>query len=303
MEYKYALAGYRQCLSDQLRIEQGNDAAEYEETTTNELAVQQIAAWLSRNSEHGIDPHKSLLVIGNTGSGKTLLLKAASRFITNVWGVASFGVVSCRSLARSFAVDGYSGDVDKWLDAPHICLDDLGAENPEQVRYGQRTNLMAEIIEHRYDRLMRGQKAWTHFTTNLGVSRLKEYYGSRVMSRLEHMCNVVPCGTSSDARDFRRTAKGVMRKEPAPKNENVYQSMSPEVAHRLLQVLGQRRGQEISIGGGFVPSLKTDVAALEQQAARYSKSDLIALRASFSRERYGTPYVEVLDKYIANAQD
>lgn len=289
-------------LREQIRADQGDPTCEYRLTPTNEKAVLKVAAWLARRDEHGIDHRKSLMLAGNVGSGKSLLLRAASRFITDVWGVPSFGIVSCRTLVRSYAAHGYGEEVTRWMDAPHIGLDDLGAENPEQVRYGTRTNLMAEIIEHRYDRLQRGQKAWTHLTTNLGKDRLQEYYGSRVMSRLSHLCNVVPCGASKDAEDFRKGAKGVMPAGNEPRQQNVYEAISPEVARRLLDMLGAKQPRPDALESrGQSPSLDEDLKRLREFAANMDTTDLQGLRRGLlenNNPSVAKPYILVIDEAL-----
>lgn len=300
LNYDETLAFLRESLTWQLRVDQRDAAAVYRITPTNEIAVRKVAAWLARQPLEGIDTRKSLLLAGNTGTGKTLLMRAASRFILEVWGVESFGVVSCRTLVRSYTEKGYSEDVERWMNAPHICLDDLGAENPEQVRYGQRTNLMAEFLEHRYDMLKRGQRAWTHITTNLDLPKLKEFYGSRVMSRLGEMQNLVPCGTTKDAEDFRIRAKGSMPVEPPKAQANVYEAFSPEIATRLLDAIGRKGPKLQDVGRAeFGPSLESDLARLREYAARMSLEDLQDIRRGLGEQKHSAPYVQVIDQAIA----
>ena len=300
LHYDETLAFLRESLTWQLRVDQRDPAAVYRITPTNEVAVRKVAAWLARQPLEGIDTRKSLLLAGNTGTGKTLLMRAASRFIIEVWGLESFGVVSCRTLARSYAESGYGEEVDRWMNAPHICLDDLGAENPEQVRYGQRTNLMAEFLEHRYDMLKRGRRAWTHITTNLDLPRLKEVYGSRVMSRIGEMMNLVPCGTTKDAEDFRIRTKGSMPVEAPKVQANVYEAFSPEIATRLLDAIGRKGPRLQDVGRTeFGPSLEADLARLREYAARMSMEDLQEIRRGLGDQKHSAPYVKGIDQAIA----
>lgn len=195
-------------------------------------AVEIVAFWLARQSCQGMDANKGLMLIGNVGSGKTLLMRAASKVIADMYGVQSFGVKSCAELVRMFNEDGYGGDLDLWINAPHICLDDMGTEG-DAIHFGKRTNLIGEIIEARYDRMMRGAKAWTNITTNLGVDKIKKNYGDRVYSRITHMCNVIGIGVSKGAADRRAKAPAMKVKDAVDAAPNIYTGMHPDLIKRL----------------------------------------------------------------------
>lgn len=197
----------------------------------NRDAVEMLAIWLARQSCDGMDPNRGILLIGNVGSGKTLLMRSASRVIEDAYGVRSFGVKGCSDLVRMFNEDGYAGDIDMWINAPHVCLDDMGTEG-EAIHFGKRTNLIGEMIEARYDRAMRGVKAWTHITTNLSTDAIKERYGARVYSRIAHMCNAIGIGVSENAVDRRRNAPAMpLREQQNP--DTAYGVIAPSVLSKL----------------------------------------------------------------------
>lgn len=198
----------------------------------NREVVTSCAAWLAREPRLNLDLKKGLLLIGNVGTGKTMLVRAMRAAMMEAYG-AQFGIRSCSEMVRSYTEIGYE-DIDRWMTAPHVCFDDLGTEG-EGVHFGKRTNLMAEIIEARYERLQSGRKCWTHMTTNLGVNDIRAKYGDRAASRLRQMCNVIDMGASAMAVDRRKSADGIAP-PPEPVNaDNIYSALHPDIAAKLLE--------------------------------------------------------------------
>lgn len=253
-------------------------------------AVETVACWLARRGCEGMDPNKGILLIGNVGSGKTLLMRAASRVISDAYGVRAFGVKSCAELVRMFNQDGYGGDLDRWIDAPHICLDDMGTEG-EAIHFGKRTNLIGEIIEARYDRLMRGSKTWTNITTNLGADAIRANYGERVYSRITHMCNVIGVGVSADAIDRRKNA-------PAPKQPpstgdvefkpNIYDvPLHPDLIARL-----RAAGIGKNLGGTQRTGRSSDRLRAQFQVPEHAMEEAVR----FAAERDQFPAIPTVDE-------
>ncbi len=197
----------------------------------NREVVTSAAAWLAREPRQNIDLGKGLLVMGNVGTGKTLLLRAVRGAMMRAYG-SQFGIRPCGEMVRAYSEDGYDG-IDAWMIAPHVCFDDLGTEG-EGIHFGKRTNLMAEVIEARYDRMQQGRKCWTHITTNLGTPDLKKHLGDRAFSRLRHMCNLLTLGTDGAAVDRRASARGFVPPPASPNADNIYSAVHPDIAAKLL---------------------------------------------------------------------
>lgn len=200
----------------------------------NREVVTSVAAWLAREPRQNIDLNKGLLIIGNVGTGKTLLLRALREAMRDSYG-AMFGIRSCAEMVRVFADEGYQG-IEDWLNGPHVCFDDLGSEQAG-AHYANKTNLMAEVIEARYERLSSGRKCWTHLSTNLGTDEIERRYGARAYSRLKHMCNLLDLGSSSASRDRREGAAGIAPPQDSPNADNVYSVVHPRIAERLRVAL------------------------------------------------------------------
>lgn len=162
----------------------------------NEEVVKQLSLYFScdpRMEQYGLDPKKGLILAGPPGCGKTTLMKLYANNMAH-----SFQIVSCRKVGYDFSEQGFKtievysmnfkGAANIFGHTEYgFCFDDLGADD-ERKRFGDKVNVMAEIIMERYDK---APFKSTYLTTNLEVDQIEEVYGTRVRSRLREMCNFV----------------------------------------------------------------------------------------------------------------
>lgn len=175
------------------------------EDDENSAAIKALLAYFTEDPSFnalgaGFRLDKGLLLMGNVGTGKTLLMKAFSRNKRQC-----YNVVSCRSLADGYSKDGMAA-VEPFFEPQFEaagdfrifnqrqlgrCFDDLGAEG-QKKSYGNEVNVMADIILARYD--LRHEFPWnqTHITTNLeNGDEIEAMYGTRVRDRMREMFNVI----------------------------------------------------------------------------------------------------------------
>lgn len=153
--------------------------------------------------ETTVFPTKGLLIGGNVGSGKTLIMEAMQLTFPKEIQY----VTTARKVAGDFLEDGQKAILkhSKHMKShgqgyvyPGSFFDDLGAEDSKK-HYGNETNVMAELISDRYDLFVKnGSKSF--FTTNLTKQEIEDKYGLRVLSRLKQMCNFILLDCKTDRR-------------------------------------------------------------------------------------------------------
>lgn len=122
---------------------------------------------------------------GGTGTGKTVRAMLAAK-------LTGIRFKRADDMVIEFAASGKDADLfevgclglgrhDHRYQVDDLVIDDLGRELPEVVIFGNRRDVMREILERRLD-------AWPHIrtyvTTNLTFEQLGRRYGERIMSRL-----------------------------------------------------------------------------------------------------------------------
>ena len=136
------------------------------------------------------DPLKGIYIAGPTGTGKTILLDVMRRYAKGLF-------LKIKLDGREYNIDWQTfrsdeicmdvvktGDIDKYVNMPALCINDLGSEPKESLYMGNRVEVMRTILERRGDL---HDRRLTLITSNFRIDNLP--YGSRVESRLVEMCN------------------------------------------------------------------------------------------------------------------
>lgn len=160
---------------------------------------QQVAGYFVRDRATfgcSLDFNKGLLMFGAYGVGKSFMMRL---FASNPR--QSYRVVSSRHIAEDFRLNGnicqyqsaFLNDCSgKFFGQREIglCIDELGAENDRVANFGNRSNVVAELLQDRYEnRQLRG--TMTHAVTNQQPHELRDAYGPRVYDRLKQLFNIV----------------------------------------------------------------------------------------------------------------
>lgn len=148
-----------------------------------------------------IDYKKGILLIGGVGPGKSTIFRQFQKFLSVTNHPNLFRMTESRTITRDFLRDGING-LEKWsfnygqnqhgVTLPHpfnLCIDDLGLEAEEISNYGQKVDVISEIMADRYQ-LFVNQGIKTHAITNL-ADDLKKNYDERINDRFREMFNVV----------------------------------------------------------------------------------------------------------------
>lgn len=147
---------------------------------------------------------KGILLIGNTGSGKTILMESFQKmkFINNC-----FRTDYCSDLPDDYKLKRQ--DLLKKTTSYYksdgtfnnVYYDDLGDE--EIVNdYGSYVEVMDKIIVRR-NRMWVFKNVKSHLSTNLPLSEIKKRYGDRVYGRLIQQSNIIYLGADEKSKNRR----------------------------------------------------------------------------------------------------
>lgn len=145
----------------------------------NILNIKKIAIDFSNNITN--PEQKSLLLIGNTGTGKTFMSNAiAARVIQNGYSVLYQTApilmdMMLDSKIRGSKEESLKDKYEQIFDVDLLIIDDLGTETLNSMKFTELFNIINT-------RLLKNKK--TVISTNLVLPELAEQYDARVMSRL-----------------------------------------------------------------------------------------------------------------------
>jgi DNA replication protein DnaC len=158
---------------------------EYDQATCDHPAV---AGWVRSHLDNHRNP--SLLIVGNTGTGKTWqaigALKTIAAHHANHGHRIDWQMVSHPDLGGELRGDGIDHALNRYLAAELLILDDLGA--------AMTTPWMTDCLQRLVDRRVSRRLA-TIYTTNLGGDQFRVAVGDRVHSRLGHAVRVKLIGS------------------------------------------------------------------------------------------------------------
>lgn len=147
-------------------------------------------------------PEKGCLLFGGVGSGKTEFLKMFC-FISHIFSGNAIKYVHSRDLMTKYEVEGMAGIIEYLQQkSGFVVIDEIGLDNEVSFHYGNKINIISDIILTRYE-IWKNKGVVTFFSTNLSIDELRNKYDERVYSRLVEMCNFV----IFDSSDRRITTK------------------------------------------------------------------------------------------------
>lgn len=176
----------------------------YQEPQDYQLAILQIAKWLTSHSKPG------LMIYGTIGTGKTKLAQGINESIkaykqafreytrNNMLDLKKRGLydrydlLSDRMQTPMLIHASELNDPDRTSlfkrTSKILIIDDLGLEEVTVNNYGTRTYPFTDLLAYRYEHHMP-----TIITTNLDEDKISERYGERIADRIHEMFSRVRC--------------------------------------------------------------------------------------------------------------
>lgn len=138
--------------------------------------------------------HKNIMLIGEPGTGKTMIMQIFSDYLRATNNENYFRNISMTQLMNSQKVNGHidrytfneTGAKDSFDGAPfNVCLNDLGIKTENQKSYGTLlTQVTDEFLFARYEIYQQQGKRY-HITSNLCVRDLKQRFEARLIDRFK----------------------------------------------------------------------------------------------------------------------
>lgn len=137
--------------------------------------------------------HKNLLLIGDPGTGKTIIMQIFSDYLQLTQNPNYFLNMSVTQMMNYYKINGHidrytynelaGGNTDG--KPMNVCLNDIGLETENQKSYG--TSLDSVINEFLYARyeIYQQYSIKYHITSNLTVKEFKNRFGNRLVDRFK----------------------------------------------------------------------------------------------------------------------
>lgn len=138
--------------------------------------------------------HKNLLLVGDPGTGKTMLMQIFSEYLRRIGNENAFRNLSVTQMMNYYKINGH---IDKYTyneiggngtfeGAPfNICLNDVGLLTEKQKNYGtDLSTVMDEFLFARYELFQQYNKRY-HLTSNLDVKEFKKRFEDRLVDRFK----------------------------------------------------------------------------------------------------------------------
>jgi DNA replication protein DnaC len=159
-----------------------NNSSSFNYDNNNKEIVQQLFFWLSNNSEFKGNLQKGILLVGNIGSGKTLIIESFIRLYNLICEVEKkIRIHDSRQLFYKLTEDGIGDYINQ-----KMFIDDLGKEPLEFTHFGYTKQPMVELLTERHS------KGILTFAT--GNYRIEDYgskiYNETISDRLKEMFNI-----------------------------------------------------------------------------------------------------------------
>lgn len=137
-----------------------------------------------------LNPKKGLLLMGDSGTGKTAMMHLTKPFYANR---KKYVIKNCNTLANEFSYKGYEAIMPLLSqNAAVLCLDNMGKETSAK-HFGNTCDTTYTIVEHFYEQRFNLSYPKLHVTTSLSPAEIQKRYGVGFRKMLQELCNVIVC--------------------------------------------------------------------------------------------------------------
>lgn len=158
----------------------------------NPKVTEQITMYAVGSEKFNGSLDKGLLLIGSTGIGKTVYLKALKHFIAYL-NRATFNIYTGLEMERVYQLDKTRDEVyrlERSIENQMFAIDDLGEEHATIKIYGSEVNVGVDTLTQRHQLyILKGYL--TFATSNLNAEMIRKKYGNRIESRVHEMFNII----------------------------------------------------------------------------------------------------------------
>lgn len=163
---------------------------------SNATVIEALCYYFSNVPYGKFNLNKGIFLAGNTGSGKTTLMRIFSQIVP-------FTFYYVDNICDNVRREGQEQlDKIKQRTYDELCFDDFGSE-AKIMHYGSNYDVMYDVVVRRCQDFVH-HKTKTHFTTNMTMQDIIKIYDTRIESRLHEMCNIVVLGGKLDYKDWRK---------------------------------------------------------------------------------------------------
>lgn len=129
--------------------------------------------------------HKNILLIGEVGTGKTMIMQVFSDYLKRTKNPMQFHNLSVTQMTNYYKIHNhldkytYNEDGSKSFEGNpfNICLNDIGLESHKH--YGTDTKILTDDFLHARNEIWTAQRKFAHITTNLSIPQIKERFNDR----------------------------------------------------------------------------------------------------------------------------
>ena len=182
----------------------------YKLTDTHKEILNYLLQYFTGSNKFPDSLNKGLWVVGNVGSGKTLLFEVFKQYTGEVIRNNSFNYYTANEIISNCETTGteflkqFSDNMENNKPYPRtLYIDDCFSGSDKINHYGTVKNVIEQVIELRYNVFKRYRKL-THISTNVLPGDVADLFvdSDRLSSRMEEMFNKIKLD-SNDWRTFK----------------------------------------------------------------------------------------------------